>query len=504
MTFNFTHFSIKRQVIILFVILALIITGFGIFNYLTLKNYDDSIRQIRDSIIKKLSIIGEVSINAGAMQSEILQYLYADEPLEKQLQAKKIMEQIEQNELLFDNLFKLIQRDETEEDLSLVLRAEKAYVKKIIETIETPDPLPATDPFRYEQSEIRFLFDAYFTVLQNFSSVIISDAEEEIAAAVGRVNRARLIGYLFIIGGILILLINSYFILKIYKGLSRDYFSLKMERAEKIKAEEELEKLNQQLEEKIEDRTRELEDANKEISVYNSELKKLSLAKDKFISVISHDLRNPISTILSSSEALIELTGKENIDKEELTQFSRIINSASSKVMTQLNELVEWAKNKRISKIYNPVELNLWEAINESLQLLESLSKQNDVRLENNVSPTLFINADKMMFRSIIQNLVTNSIKFTPATGVVSIDAKVMGEMIEIRVKDTGLGMKEEVKENLFKEKLPMSNEKSQKTGMGLELVKYFVEKHHGTIRVESEVGKGSLFVFTIPAANVK
>ncbi|MBA3901269.1 MAG: HAMP domain-containing histidine kinase, partial [Bacteroidetes bacterium] len=270
----------------------------------------------------------------------------------------------------------------------------------------------------------------------------------------------------------------------------------------KLKAQGELEHLNQELENKIKERTKELEDANKDISIYNSELEKLSQAKDKFISVISHDLRNPISTILASSDALIDLTKSEKADKEEMIQFTRIINNASTKVMTQLNELVELAKSKRIGKIFNPVELNLWEAINESLQLLEALAEQNDVKLENNVSAALFIKADKTMFRSIIQNLVTNSIKFTPASGIVTIEAGEKGNMVEIRIQDTGMGMSEEVRENLFKDKFPTSEEKSKKIGMGLELVKDFVQKHKGTITVESELGKGSLFIFTIPAVD--
>ncbi|HET6245656.1 MAG: MCP four helix bundle domain-containing protein [Bacteroidetes bacterium] len=503
MKLNLAHFSIKKQVIILFVAFAIIILGFGFFNYQTIKSYDESIRNIKGSVIRKLALIGEISLNTGVNQSDILQFLYSDLSEEKQFRLKKLNEKTEQNNLLFEQLISLIKEGETQQYLNYVLRVRKSYIKKIEEIIASPTPLQNSEQFKNEESETRFFFEEYFSAIQKLTTLVVNDAEYEITEAVEKVNRTRLMGNIAIAAVILILLINSYFILKIYKGLTRDYLALKIERLEKVKAQDELEKLNQDLENKIADRTTELEDANREISLYNSELKKLSLAKDKFISVISHDLRNPISTILASSEALIDINKNEKTDKEELSQFARIINKASVKVMTQLNELVEWAKNKRVSKIFNPLKLNLWEAINESLQLLEDLADQNDVKLENKVSSALFINADKIMFRSIIQNLVTNSIKFTPASGIVTIDAKEMGEMVEIRIKDTGIGMSEEVKESLFKEKLPMSGEKSKKTGMGLELVKEFIEKHNGTITVESELGKGSLFIFTIPRGDL-
>ncbi|MDQ3191731.1 MAG: ATP-binding protein [Bacteroidota bacterium] len=501
MKLKLPQIPIKKQVIILFVIFAAVIVGFGSFNYLTLKNYGESIRIVKESVIRKLSIIGEISLNIGVINSDLLRYMYADGAEEKKLHADKITENLKQNYLKYNELLKLIKSDETKSSLNFVLSVRESYNNKIKEIIENQDPLPASDIFKYEESEIRFLFEEYLKEIQNLTEMVIKDAENEISSTFANVNRTRFIGNVLIFAGILILMINSYFVLKIYKGLTKDYHLLQEEKLEKGKAKEELEKLNKELENKISERTQELEIANKEISVYNSELKKLDLAKDKFISVISHDLRNPISTILASSDALIDITKVKNVDKEDITQFAKIINNASTKVMTQLNELVDWAKNKRVSKIFNPVKLNLWEATNESLQLLEALAELNDVSLENNVSPSLFINADKIMFRSIIQNLVTNSIKFTPASGIVSIDAEEVGEMIEIRIKDTGLGMSEDVKENLFKDKLPMSEEKSKKVGLGLELVKNFIDKHKGTITVESEIGKGSIFKFTVPSA---
>lgn len=490
--------TVKKQIIILFVVFTVILACFAYFNYYSLKNYENAVRSIKNKTVKKLSIIGEISISTGINQSNILHYLYSYNTNDKLLYSKRIIEITEQNDILFNNLLELISKGKTQENLELLLMVRSAYLDKVIEIINTPNTLPNSRPFRFHESEIRFLFEEYFKETQNISKMIIEDAEDEIANTMAGVLRVKFISNILIAIGIFILLVNSFFISRIYKHLQRDYQSLREEKIEKTKAKEELERLNQQLEEKIKERTKELEEANREISLYNTELRKMGQAKDKFISVISHDLRNPISTILASSDVIME----KDVDKEELNEFAKIINRASVKVMNQLNELVDWAKTRRIQNIFKPVKLNLWESVNDSIQLIENLAKQNNVKLEVRISSSIFINADRIMFRSIIQNLVTNSIKFTPALGTVTIDAVEKGEMVEITVRDTGVGMTKEVKESLFTKKDAENEEKIKKKGMGLELVMDFIEKHGGTIEVESEIGKGSTFTFTIPRAD--
>jgi signal transduction histidine kinase len=252
--------------------------------------------------------------------------------------------------------------------------------------------------------------------------------------------------------------------------------------------------LNQELEQRVHERTLALENLN-------HELKALNLSKDKFLSVISHDLRNPLTSLLASSENL-----KRDADKlkpEQIKLLSGIINRTSNKILSQLNELVEWAKNQREKTSFQPVKLHLAHGINESLDLLRETSSQKEINLENGVDDDIYIMADTLMFRSVLQNLVTNAIKFTPhGGGAVKVSACVEAGMVEICIRDNGIGMSEDTKAMLFGNGgrtsiLGTNMEKG--SGLGLLLVKDFIAAHGGTISVDTEVDKGTCFRFTLP-----
>jgi len=252
--------------------------------------------------------------------------------------------------------------------------------------------------------------------------------------------------------------------------------------------------LNQELEQRVLERTIALENLN-------HELKALNLSKDKFLSVISHDLRNPLTSLLASSENL-----KRDADKlkpEQIKLLSGIINRTSNKILSQLNELVEWAKNQREKTSFQPVKLHLPHGINESLDLLRETANQKDISLENEVAEDIYITADTLMFRSVLQNLVTNAIKYTPhGGGAVKVSACISGDMVEICIRDNGVGMAENTKAMLFGSSgqtsiLGTNMEKG--SGLGLLLVKDFITAHGGTINVDTEVDKGTCFRFTLP-----
>ena len=252
-------------------------------------------------------------------------------------------------------------------------------------------------------------------------------------------------------------------------------------------------KLNQDLEKRVLERTIELENLN-------HELKLLNLSKDKFLSVISHDLRNPLTALMGSAENLNK--DVEKLSHEQIKIFSGIINRTSQKILNQLNELVEWAKNQREKTNFNPRKLHLAKGINESLELLRASASQKKIRLENNTEDGLFVNADALMLRSILQNLVTNAIKYTPLEGgSVIVSAYPVGEMVEICIRDFGVGMSQKTKDMLFRNFTAPSLEGTNQekgTGLGLLLVKDFVAQHGGSINVESELGKGTCFKFTM------
>ncbi|WP_423147085.1 hybrid sensor histidine kinase/response regulator [Rubrolithibacter danxiaensis] len=256
---------------------------------------------------------------------------------------------------------------------------------------------------------------------------------------------------------------------------------------------ENLLQLNQELENRVKERTIELENLNQE-------LKDLNISKDKFLSVISHDLRNPLTALLASSEKLSR--NAEQLKVTDIKQLSNIIHRTSNKILNQLNELVEWAKKQRQKTNFNPEKIQLIKGMNESLELLKTNASNKEIKLENKVPEEIFVNADSLMLRSILQNVVTNAIKYTPNGGSVKVTAQQCDNMVEVCIEDSGTGMTEEVKEKLFsKFNSPSASgtNKEQGSGLGLLLVKDFVTQHGGTINVESEVGKGTCFKFTIP-----
>jgi len=257
----------------------------------------------------------------------------------------------------------------------------------------------------------------------------------------------------------------------------------------------ELVELNQDLEQRVHARTVELENLNRE-------LKALNMSKDKFLSVISHDLRNPLTSLLISAE---QLAGNaEKLKPEQIKMFSDIIYRTSTKILGQLNDLVEWAKNQREKPAFNKQKLHLKQSINEALELLRTNALQKEIMLENNIEEDIYVHADSLMFRSILQNLVTNAIKFTPYGGdAIRVTAQPADDaFVEICIRDYGIGMSQKTKDMLLGENEKTSapgTDKEAGTGLGLLLVKDFVTLHGGTVQIESELGAGTNFRFTMP-----
>ena len=271
--------------------------------------------------------------------------------------------------------------------------------------------------------------------------------------------------------------------------------SLLRKQEEKLRLiNEDLVALNRNLEKRVSERTRQLE-------TLNQELKELNLSKDKFLSVISHDLRNPLTSLLLSSKTLNDEI--ENIDPKKLKMLSGVIHRTSNRILSQLNELVDWAKKQRQKTTFNPQKIKLNDAINEALELLKETAIQKDIKFENQTATDFFVNADPLMLRSILQNIVTNAIKYSPRKGIVNVSAELTDKMVEICVMDFGIGMSEKTKNTILGNNNTTSlpgTDQEQGTGLGLLLVKDFVAQHGGRILIESKLRKGTCFKFTVPA----
>jgi PAS domain S-box-containing protein len=242
-----------------------------------------------------------------------------------------------------------------------------------------------------------------------------------------------------------------------------------------------------------------------EIKLINENLIQLNATKDKFFSIISHDLKSPFNTILGFSNLLIEKV--QNKDLEAVEEYAWLIQKASTKAMDLLSNLLVWSRSQTGKMEFKPENVEIGSLINATADLLNDTAKQKSIIISNKCQQNLTAFADKAMIGTILRNLMSNAIKFTHPGGEVVISAKLKRDEIEIVVSDNGVGIKKEAMEKLFRIDESYSTTGTQNevgTGLGLLLCKEFVEKHGGKIGAKSEEKKGSTFYFTIPNIDEK
>ncbi|MDM8549412.1 response regulator [Desulfobacterales bacterium HSG2] len=230
------------------------------------------------------------------------------------------------------------------------------------------------------------------------------------------------------------------------------------------------------------------------------QLSELNAMKDKFFSIIAHDLRNAFGGILSISRIMAESL---NIyEKEELELFSQSIYETAQKTFNLLENLLNWARIQRGTMEFRPNIIDLHKPVSENISLFKENASQKKINLSHSIEPKTYICADPNMTDAIFRNLISNAIKFTYEGGEVRITAENDGENVKISVSDTGEGISEKDIQKLFRidesYKRP-GTAGEEGTGLGLMLCKEFVEKNNGEIRVESELGKGTTFSFSLP-----
>ncbi|RXP60870.1 tetratricopeptide repeat protein [Lutibacter sp. HS1-25] len=239
-----------------------------------------------------------------------------------------------------------------------------------------------------------------------------------------------------------------------------------------------------------------LEHANKELELSNA-------TKDKFFSIIAHDLKSPFNSIMGFSEIL-----KGNIETnhpEEIKKYANIIYNSAAGTLTLLENLLDWARIQSSKINFEPTKINLCKTVNETINLIGETANKKKVKLINKVSSNIFVKGDENMVSTIVRNLIVNAIKYSFPEGNVIISAKSNVNKIEISIIDNGVGMDEEMVQNLFvlnsgTSTLGTNNEKG--TGLGLILCKEFIQMHNEKMFIESETGKGSTFRFTLPEIN--
>jgi signal transduction histidine kinase len=244
----------------------------------------------------------------------------------------------------------------------------------------------------------------------------------------------------------------------------------------------------------------ELEVLNNELKHVNKELVHMNTSKDILFSIIGHDLRSPISSMLKFSGTLSE--NIDTFDTEEIREHLRVMNQTQQKTLSLLEDLLLWAKSQSGKLLFIPQKTQIAEISKEIIEEMKDQAAHKKISLSSSVPDRLYSNSDLNMLKTILRNLISNAIKFTGENGSVGIRCEEEGEEVVIVVSDTGIGIDNESVSKLWDIKQPFStrgtNEESG-TGLGLILCKEFVEKHGCRIWVESNPGRGSDFKFTMP-----
>jgi len=231
-----------------------------------------------------------------------------------------------------------------------------------------------------------------------------------------------------------------------------------------------------------------------------AELREANASKDKFFSIISHDLRSPLNTLMGFAELLINRV--EHDARDEIKRRAEKLHTSAKRLHTLLENLLTWARIQRGALEYQPETFELAAIADEIIELFEGNAAHHQIRLDHAISPNTVVYADYSMIHTVLRNLVSNALKFTPNGGSVRLSARLVEQEVEIVIADTGVGIPQSDIPQLFRidaHYTHVGTRGETGTGLGLVLCKELVEKNGGRIWVESEPGSGTRFFFTVP-----
>ena len=241
-------------------------------------------------------------------------------------------------------------------------------------------------------------------------------------------------------------------------------------------------------------------DLTKRIEIEKN-LKKINSDQNRFIQILSHDLRSPFVSLIGFSDFLMKSINK--LDIHETIEYISLINETAKKTYGLLEDLLFWAKSQSGKLKFELKDITFIDACNDAVMGFKDNKKGLTINME--ISENLVIKADYNMLKTILRNLISNAVKFSFEKGVIEINAKIKDATAVISIIDNGIGISKELQNKLWEtlELSTMDGTQGEKgTGLGLSLCKELVEKHGGKIGVESELDKGSRFYFTIPMVN--
>lgn len=241
--------------------------------------------------------------------------------------------------------------------------------------------------------------------------------------------------------------------------------------------------------------------AEDEIKLKNEELQNLNTTKDKFFSIIAHDLRSPFSSFLGLTEMMAEEL--PSLTMAQVQNLAISMKKSATNLFSLLENLLKWAQIQQGEIPFTPEAVQLKPIVDECIVTVHETAKNKGIDIVYTIPENTVVFADSNMFQTVIRNLISNAIKFTPKGGKVSLSANVTTKnSVEISISDTGIGMSQSMVDNLFRSDIKTGRKGTEgelSTGLGLILCKEFIEKQGGKIAVESEPGKGSTFYISIP-----
>jgi len=244
-----------------------------------------------------------------------------------------------------------------------------------------------------------------------------------------------------------------------------------------------------------------IKDFNLKLEESNGKLQLINNTKDKFFSIIAHDLRSPLGAILSFSN-LIDDECSSSKEIETVAEYNTYLNQSARNLNSLLENLLQWSKSQLGSIKHQIVDFNLSEVIEENIEIQRLKAKEKSIEINSHIDKNIHVNADINMINTVIRNLLSNAIKFSYPKSEINFFAKIDNKMLQLSVQDYGVGIDQAQQDKLFKiesntSTLGTNNETG--TGLGLILCKEFVETNGGSIWIESEKSKGASFIFTIP-----
>lgn len=365
---------------------------------------------------------------------------------------------------------KLIFKD-TYKELSFAYKEmgdfEKAYDNYVVYK-ELDDELRNEEKFKTQiQLSMQFEFDKE------------QEQKEIIASAIKK--RQMIIRYL-LIGIILVVLIILSIIYKAYQLIQQSN--------RKLSAQNEI----------IIKQRNKLEEANNQLTNSESVIKKSNDTKDKFFSIIAHDLKTPFTSIIGYSNLLNNKY--EEYDDERRKEFIKNVNTAAKNTFNLLQNLLDWARSQLDVIELKLVKQNINDLVNENIILLQNSANEKSISISFDTEPNAVVNIDVNMINTVIRNLFSNAIKFTFPGGQIKILTRIRNKKVYVSVEDNGVGIKDKDIEKLFRidQHFRSDGTKNEKgTGLGLILTKEFIDKNSGELFVESKEGEGSIFSFSLP-----